>query len=70
MDELGWHLDKKRTFDDMDESEREFAFLHARAAIEAMREPTHEMMGCLGSGIVNDIPTIDIWYAVIQQALK
>jgi len=33
MDEKGLHLDRGRAFEDMSESEREFAALHARAII-------------------------------------
>ncbi len=38
MDELGHHLDKGQAFEDMSESEMEFALLNARAMIETMRE--------------------------------
>lgn len=40
----GVHLDRPQTFDEMPPEEREFALGHARAAIEAMREPTEEMI--------------------------
>lgn len=43
MDDLGMHQDKGREFEDMNESEHEFALMNACAMIEAMREPTAEM---------------------------
>ena len=44
MDELGHHLDMGHAFEDMTESEMEFAFLKARAMIEAMRDPSPGMI--------------------------
>lgn len=35
------------TFDDMSESEQEFAVLHARAVVEAMREPNEVMVAAV-----------------------
>jgi len=44
MDELGHHLDKGKNFEDMNESEMEFAFMNARAILEAMRNPPDAVM--------------------------
>lgn len=45
MTKQGRHLDKGQTFEDMSESELEFALLHARAAIEAAGVP--DLIGAL-----------------------
>ena len=73
MDELGEHLDKGHEFEDMTEQEMKFAFAHARAAIEAMREPTEAMLEAVSS--FNDIKHIDqdpsyYWPLMIDAALK
>lgn len=60
MDELGHHLDKGRRFEDMGDSELEFAHMNARAMIEAHgaalaaagfvivpREPTEAMLSAV-----------------------
>lgn len=44
MDRLGLKMDMGRTFEDMTSTEQEFAMGHARAIIEAMREPSEEML--------------------------
>jgi hypothetical protein len=43
------------------------ARLNARAAIEAMREPTEAM---LNFGVIQDMDVTDIWQAMIDAALK
>lgn len=77
MDEKGLLLDRGRNFEDMDESEREFAPIHARAVIEAMREPTAAMIraGDASGGAptgkpVNFPVTENVWQAMVNEALK
>lgn len=43
MTKLGLHMDKGQTFEDMSESEREFARIHARAVIAAM-QPSDDLL--------------------------
>ena len=82
MDELGHHLDMGHAFEDMTASEREFAFLNARAMIEAMRDPSDGMldagvaarekiMPTLPKGaVVAEHPAGTIFVAMIDAALK
>jgi hypothetical protein len=44
MTKKGVLLDMGQTFEDMSDSEQEFARLHAIAVLEAMREPTDAML--------------------------
>ena len=72
MTEKGRLLDVGQTFEDMSESEREFSLLHARAMIEAMREPTLEMKlkGVqLGLNVGPD-EAAEVWQDMIDAALK
>lgn len=69
MTELGHHLDKGQTFEDMDDSEKEFAFIHARAVIEAMREPTEEMIEPFRY-TASDEYILRCWSSSIDAALK
>src|SRR5260221_14106008 len=66
------------TFEDLNESEREFAFIHARAAIAAMREPNGIMATAGGDTafrerrMIYGIPSIDtcaVYRAMIDAAL-
>lgn len=69
MDELGYHLDKGKTFEDMSDSEREFAFMNAKAVIEAIREFTDEMFDASDSQLVRG-ELEQNWQNVIDAALK
>ncbi len=53
---------------DANEAHRRFCYDAARAAIEAMREPTEAMLieGCHGSHVTQE----DSWRAMIDEALK
>jgi hypothetical protein len=57
MTEKGQLLDKGQTFEDMSSSEQEFAYIHARAIISAMLEPTDEM---IESGLISTVMWQDI----------
>lgn len=82
MTELGHHLDKSQTFEEMKSSEAEFALIHAKAIIEAMREPTDDMiqaglnstntrLNIEGSAITVNLAKMKIRYqAMMQAALK
>lgn len=76
MNDLGYHLDKGQTFEDMSGSEREFALMNARAMIAAMREPTKKMLKAAENEQSPSYEynengmTIDIWRAMIDAALK
>jgi hypothetical protein len=65
---LGVHLDRPQTFDEMQEGERAFAMKHARAVIEAMREPTTEMVAAAGDPYLRD--TESIYRSMIDAALS
>lgn len=82
MDELGHHMDRGRTLEDMNASEREFAEMLARAAIEAMREPTEAMVEAEGDVLRGELGGLhdsaywsehwpaNIWRTMIDAALK
>ncbi len=70
MDELGHHLDKGRNFEDMSESESEFAIMNARAVIEAMREPSKAMMDAGRPWAYSDKLPPNCWIKMIDAALK
>lgn len=74
MDELNLHMDKGRRFEDMNENELEFAYMNARAMIEAMREPTDEMIqaGYIneGSSGVDKDYIKEVYELMIDAALK
>ncbi len=59
-------------FEELSEREREFAFLHARAAILAMREPTEAMIEGASSYDDYGHPAIckAHWQAMIDRALS
>jgi len=78
MDELGEHLDRGRTFEDMSDQEREFAYLHAKAVLQALREPTpgmeargndaaFEQQGCPSDF---SFCAVETWRAMVDEALK
>lgn len=61
------HLD----WDDMSDSEQEFAFLHARAAIQAMRAPTTGMRDAYRCDeLWRDLNSVQVWHLWIDAALK
>jgi hypothetical protein len=72
MDELGHHLDRGQTFEDMGESEKEFALLNARAMIEAMREPSEGMEIAAGRDHCGDdhYGPHETWRRMIDAALN
>lgn len=71
MDDLGYHDVINRSFEDMSEQEHEFLFIHARAAIEAMREPTEEMANnYYVLSHKTEIFYVSVWQRSIDAALK
>lgn len=69
MDELGLHLDKGRTFENMSKSELEFALDNSRAVIAAIREPSEEMLD-LHPPFVSKQEFLASYKAMIDAALK
>jgi hypothetical protein len=61
-------LDRGQAFEDMSESEQEFAYLHARAVIAALREPTDAMLTAAASSF--DEAPENIWRHMIDEILK
>lgn len=59
-------------FEDMDASEMEFAMLHARACVEAMREPTEAMdeAGDMEAHYMPPGAPSRVWRQMIDEALK
>lgn len=63
------------SFSDLDKSEREFALIHARAVIVAMREPTEAMVSAGNHAIEPDSRLFykrvadEAWQAMIDAAL-
>lgn len=70
MTELGHHMDKGQTFEDMSDSERDFAFMNARAMIEAMREPTEGMLSVDYPDMPAGGSILEIYQDMIDAALK
>jgi hypothetical protein len=56
-------------FDDIHSDELEFAMIHARACIEAMREPTKEMIDACDINITEG-EIVGVWGSMIDEALK
>lgn len=77
MTEKGRFIEKGQAFEDMCESEQEFAHIHALAVIAAMREPTKAMLSVdcpmtMGTEhlYVSEGDLQIVWNKMIDEALK
>lgn len=67
FDESGFEDKGARTYEELSDSERLFACKAAKATIQAIREPSEEM---LQAGPGNPYMDKDVWAKMIDAALK